>query len=98
MAVGDRFADCGENVPGLLLVLLSDLLHEDQFFLATAINRERNTETRCDRLVATAHRGLYILRVVINTANDNQVFQPTVNVEFAIVFKAQIAGAEIMTL
>src|SRR5688572_10426328 len=71
-----------------------DLLHDDQTLLAFNLQRERCATSGPQRPMALFDGLLDVLRVMIEAANDDQVFETAGDVEFAVVHETKIAGAQ----
>src|SRR5207248_853256 len=73
-----------------------DLLDDHEPFLAGFIDRERGPAARPERRMRRLHRPLDVLRVMVATADDEEVLEPPGDVELAVQHEAEIAGAEVL--
>ena len=89
-AAPDGVQDRGQVVAAVAL----DLVHEDEALRAVLVDRERGAETRCEQRVACARGGFDVLRVMVETADDDEVVDSAGDVELAFVDEAKVAGAQ----
>ena len=71
------------------------LLHHHEPLLSALLHRERPPEPRAQGLVGAGHRGLNVLRIVIASSDDDEVFAATGHKQLAVLKKAQVPCAEI---
>jgi hypothetical protein len=70
------------------------LLNNDQLFGAVGLNSECRAAARSSLRVALLHSPLDVLRIVIASANDNQVFEATRDEQIIAMQETQVAGSE----
>src|ERR1700752_507942 len=69
-----------------------------ELFFAGDLHRERSAAVVHQILVSSFDGVLDVLRIMLNAANDNQIFQTAGDEEFILVLEAQITGAQIWTV
>ena len=89
----DGLSDCSSDFfdVGALLPAF-DLLHHDEQFPVAHLDRERRAAIRSEHWMTFSYRLFDILRVMVPTPDDDQVFESTGNEEFAVLHKSKIAG------
>jgi len=70
------------------------LLHNHQAFYPIEEQRKCGCARRWQRGMAPAHREFNVWRVMVLSMNDDEVFHPPGDIEFAVVKKTQVAGAK----
>ena len=92
---GDALANRGDDLGEVEIAAALDFLHDDQPLGA----RDRRRRTRRRRLACTfswalVDRQLDVLRVVVDAADDDQVFEPAGDEQLAVAQEAQVARAQ----
>ena len=68
-------------------------MHKHQLLFAIVADWEGRAHTRFQRLMALPYRMFDVLRVMVTAVDDNQILQPSGNVQFPPMQKTEIAGA-----
>ena len=87
-----------EHARQLALLPALDLLHHDKPLGSVDLNRHRGAIARSQPRMALTNRQLNVLRIMVQPANDDQVFQPAGDEHFAVLHEAQITGPQERTL
>ncbi len=69
-------------------------LHNDQPFLSIHVNREGRATIAGKSEMAVSDGLLDVLRIMVASANDDEIFETASNVHLAIQHKTQIAGTQ----
>jgi hypothetical protein len=85
VSFGDGFYDLFNNFLRVRLVSVVNFLDQHQFLFAFNFNRERGPAAGSQGRAAFFYGQLYVLRVVIQTAYDDEVFETTRHIEFAVL-------------
>ena len=96
MLAGHRPTNGLDGLCGVLVLAAFQLLHDDQTLVAVfPLDGKGRGGFATQGRMALLGGKLDVLRVVVATANDNQVLQPPGAVQLATMEKAQVAGAQV---
>src|SRR5262245_57826462 len=71
-----------------------DLLDDDQVLLTAGLDRKGGATGRTQRAVAFLHRQFDVLRIMVQSPDDDDVLETSGHKEFAIFQKSQVARAQ----
>ncbi len=96
MFLGERRADLREQRRDVVRGHPArDLLDDHELFLLIVLDRERDATTGTERRVQRLDRALQILRVVVSTADDDQILVTAGDEQLAVAKEAEISRAEV---
>ena len=87
-------ANCIQHQLQIHLPVVLDLLYQNESLTAVVIHGESGPVADFQQRVTHASRGLDILWIAIQAADDDQVFPPASDVKLAITHETQVACAQ----
>src|SRR5262249_21955938 len=71
-----------------------DLLDDDQPLFPPDLDGESGATTEPQRVVAAFDRAFDVLRIVVETADDDQIFEPPRDKQVTVLQESQVAGSQ----
>src|SRR5262249_20351744 len=90
----DSFADAPNHGFNVRVLSILDLLDNDEPFIALGIHRKRRPATSPQRRVTALDGEFDVLWIVVETANDDQIFEAARNIQFSAAEKSEVARPE----
>lgn len=98
VASGYRAADRLNHWIPIVLERSLDLDGDDQTLAGSGVVGKGCRSRGLNRFVALLDRLLDVLRVLVDPAHDDQIFDPACNIELSFAQESQVAGAQIRSV